>query len=639
MRYFIVIIFVLSSIVLTSFDLSKEKPYKVSDIPEELQEDAVAVVRSSEVVFEIQSNSRAQKHTSYAVTILDENGDAFANFNVWYDKFKSISNIKIIIYDKEGNIIERVKSSDIKDYSSFSNYSIYEDNRQKVYVPNIKLYPFTIEISYDQDYNGLFVYPTWQPINAYDLSVEKSSFKVICPDKFNYRTFERNLLLDPDSSTESNKNIKEWKLANHPAVDREQHSPYLFEFTPIVYTAPCDFKIDGFEGNMETWQSLGDWAFKLLEGRSEISTETRDKVLAMVKDVKSKRDRIRIIYEYVQANTRYVSIQEGIGGWQPMPAIEVDELGYGDCKALSNFTMSLLKEAGIEAFYTKVRAGNNVPDMNENFVSNQSNHIILCVPNESDTIWLECTSQISPFGYIGNFTDDRNVLILTPDGGKLVRTRKYSIGENRQICTANVNLSDNAKSNAQINCTYSGLQYDNVSSLLRMSAIDREKWLLNNVDIENFKLNSFLIEAVPGKYVVPEVATKLDIEIADYASGNGDRLFVPLNLMNETDYVPPRYRNRKRDLILRYQFTDIDSIRYTLPDGYAIESCPEGCDIKSEFGEYSCSIIVESNEVLYVRKRIMYEGKYPSSAYTEFRQFYTDISKKDGGQLVLKSKD
>lgn len=637
MKYFIIILLLVIPLTSNGSVAGKKKLYKVSDIPEKLTENAVAVIRTNEVVFEIKSKSTAQKHTSYAVTILKENGDAFANFNVWYDKFVSVSNIKITIYDEYGDVLERVKSSDIKDYSSFSGYSLYDDNRQKVYVPSIKSYPFTIEINYDQDYKGLFMYPTWQPVRGYDLSVEKSSIKVICPDQLKYRVLEQNFDFNPDSYAKSGNNIKEWRIDNYEAVEKEQHSPYLFEFTPIVYMAPCDFEIDGYEGNMETWQSLGEWAFRLLEGRGEISQETKDKVLDLVKGADDDREKAGIIYNYVQENTRYVSIQEGIGGWQPMPASEVDELGYGDCKALSNFTMSLLRAAGIKSYYTKVRAGNNEPDMIEDFVSNQSNHIILCVPLENDTIWLECTSQVSPFGYTGNFTSDRNVLILKSEGGKLVRTKKYSFRENRQIISARVDLSDIETATANINCSYSGLQYDNVSSLLRKSETDRKKWLLNNLGIENFSVVNFNIEAVPGTDVVPEIVTDLDIGISNYASGMGDRLFVSLNLMNATDYVPPRYRERKRALVLRYPFTDIDSVRYTLPDGYEIESCSEGCDIKSDFGEFSVNVSVQDNEVLYVRKRVMYEGEYPAESYEDFRQFYTDLSKHDGAKLVLKS--
>ncbi|WP_298288681.1 hypothetical protein [uncultured Lutibacter sp.] len=114
----------------------------------------------------------------------------------------------------------------------------------------------------------------------------------------------------------------------------------------------------------------------------------------------------------MQDKTRYISVQVGIGGLRPMLASDVDKLGYGDCKALTNYTKSLLDIVGVESYFTELYGGFDKIDMDFKTPSIQGNHVILNIPNEVNDIWLECTNQKVPFGYIANFTDDRDDIVV-----------------------------------------------------------------------------------------------------------------------------------------------------------------------------------------------------------------------------------
>ncbi|MEE4215768.1 MAG: DUF3857 domain-containing protein [Bacteroidales bacterium] len=622
---------------ITSFATPRKKMYPVNEIPESLKEDAVAVIREHEEIFEIESISKAYRKVKHVITILDENGDNYAVFNEWYDKFRSIEKIQILLYDKEGNLMSRVKSNEIEDYCSFSSFSLYEDNRQKLFIPNVNSYPYTISISFVNNYRGLFTYPTWQPSIGYDISVQKSSFRIITPQDFRFRYKESNLGIESELGEQGNKLNYYWEVQSLGADESEDYSPYYYRTTGVLYTAPSDFSIDGYAGNMDTWENLGLWQYSLLEGRDGLSDITKAQVKEIMDDASSKRDLVKKIYKYMQSRTRYVSIQEGIGGWQPFSSLQVDTDGYGDCKALSNYTMVLLKEAGIASFYTSVKAGRAIPDIQADFVSNQSNHVFLCVPLDSDTIWLECTSQVTPFGYIGNSTDDRHVLLVTPDGGKLVKSRTYTKNENVKTHLAIVDLNYESGSDLEIRSTYRGLRYDIVAPLLTRSVEERMKWVYNNTAIENASISDFSISRNPGSDVVPEITTTLKMDVKNYGSVTGDRWFLPMNLLTRigSESIPERNSNRRTDIMYRSSSTDIDSVYYKIPEGYVIESVPQSMETVTVFGSYSVTLDIIENQILYVRRRTMNKGCYPSSKYNDFRQFYIDMQKMDNCHVVL----
>ncbi len=220
---------------------------------------------------------------------------------------------------------------------------------------------------------------------------------------------------------------------------------------------------------------------------------------------------MKLLYNYLQNKVRYVSITEGLGGWQPIDAETVDRVSYGDCKALANYMKALLDIAGITSYYTIIRAGENAPGLRDGFPSNQFNHAIVCVPVNNDTIWLECTDQQIPFGFLGSFTDDRKALIISESGGKIVNTTAYSAGDNKQIRNITVKMNDDGSAAMSVNTSYTGIKYDERSRVLRMDDEDRKRFIYSTIKIAGGNLASFNYSQ--DKSIVPSLSEELKISI------------------------------------------------------------------------------------------------------------------------------
>ncbi len=641
------LVFLLVSIFLLfiSKNVSAGDPpkYEVSKIPVELIKGAQAVVRVDKEVIEIQDIGRAIKKTLYAVTIFNEEADKYTTMRVIYDKLTKIDHFDGRVYDQFGKVISKLKKSDIQDVLCFDGFTFISDNRMKTATLARTTYPFTVEFEYEIEDKNLLHYGSWYPQPNAKTSVESSVFEVVTPKDFpELRYHGQHLTIKAEIAEREGKKVYQWNWKNLPVrAKKEPYAPANSEKIESLSVAPATFEVEGYKGSMTSWENLGKWNILLSEGREELPAATQAKVQEMTTNIPSKLDKIKTLYEYMQSKTRYVGIQLGIGGWQPFPAAEVDSKGYGDCKALSNYMKSLLKVAGIESHYALIRAGNDGEknDFIASFPSRQFNHAILCVPLEKDTVWLECTSQSQAAGYMGNFTGDRHALLITPQGGKLVRTPTYTRNDNLLARKANIKLDLDGNATAEINTQYTGLQQDeqNMDYYTTLSKEEQKKWLYEKISVPNFEIIDF--DLTRQKNRIPIVNENIKLKINALASKSGKRLFLQPNLLSKWEKAPEDMENRKEEVeVTDYEYIDTDKIAFELPEGYFLEHKPEDVNFKSAFGEYKATVVFEGNKVIYTRQISINKGHFPKEKYKEWVAFYRNVAKADKMKIVLVNK-
>jgi len=293
---------------------------------------------------------------------------------------------------------------------------------------------------------------------------------------------------------------------------------------------------------------MGKFEYELFEGRDILPANVKQDVHQLTDKLFSQEEKVKILYNYMQQNTRYVSIQLGIGGLQPFEAKFVAEKKYGDCKALSNYMVSLLKEVGIKANCVIIKSGEEVEGRGlfEDFPVDLFDHVITCVPNLKDTLWLECTSQTVSAGYMGRFTGNRKALLISENGGYVVNTTKYTMSDNLQLRKINASIDVDGNLTAEVFTHFTGLQQDLQHDLMYYdNKEEREKYLNSELNLPTYKVEKNEYQETKAR--IPAINEYLKITSANYASITGKRLFIVPNLFNKVSKLSEDM-NRKCDI-------------------------------------------------------------------------------------------
>lgn len=610
--------------------------YPISEISDVLKKNASAVVRNESTVLEINKIDEIVYHNSSAITVINKDAVGFAIPRIYYEKGNTASNIKVTVYDEKGVKIKSYSKSDFSDVAANSQGTFYSNNRVMYLSYTPTTYPYTIEFSYDQkDPNTVFI-PDFTPYQDFNISLQKSSFKIINKSGINLRSktyespygFASVKVADEDGG-------KVYTYENVPAIDHEDMAPNPQKILPKVSFSLDQFSLVGKKGNITTWKDFGLWYYNNLLTPVSVSTPQIKSEIAALNLSGSTEEKVKKIYQYMQSKTRYVFVALGIGGWQPMLPDEVQKKGYGDCKGLTNYMKTLLDEAGIPSYYAIINSNSSPISFDADFPKMGGNHAILVIPTEKGNIWLENTSQEMAYNHLGYSTTDRNVLAVKPTGIEIMQTPVYSSEQNKEKQILNIQLNADKTINGKGKFTYTGNQYD---FNLSYSGLDQTE--KNNAVKNSFSTLSFEKVEMSGFKNNRDIAAvdfDLDFKAINYSKMVGSSFIfraVPIYL----DATYHQDENRKLPFESRFSFEDEYEIVYKLPAGYFIEEMPENGNINSDFGTYKISFEKKDDQLIVKRFLQMKKGLHPKEKYNDYIGFRKKIMNADNSKILISKK-
>jgi hypothetical protein len=610
--------------------------YQAATIPDSLKEDANMVVRYSfnEEIIKGPGKSQSKVHT--IVTVLNEKGDRAAQLGVQYDKqFNKVDDVKMLVYDASGKQIKKYSKSDMYDRSASDNETLASNSRVLLLEHTISAYPTTIEVFIEKTDNSRLDVGNWQ-IQRPEVAVQNAEYKISAVPSVGFRYLSHNTNIKPHQSKEGDYDVYSWDVHNLKATKPEEDAP-AWTIYPFISFAANSFEFDGIPGDLSTWQSYGKWYQGLNAGVNTLSLQREDEVRKMVSHLSDDKAKAKFLYEYMQKNMHYVSIQLGIGGLKPFPATFVDQKKYGDCKALSNYMVALLKAVNIPAYYAVIQGGVNERPADPSFPSDPFDHIVVCVPFKGDTTWLECTSTTAIFGKPGTFTENRNALLITEDGGKLVNTPKSTYQNNTFDSVVDVTLDEEGGAKANIKIKSTG-EYRDMNLSVSSEKLDLQKSFL--IKYLNLKQPSqFQFKDAPDKDGVKEL--NIDLEYDRYSDVmTGDKRFYRPQAMDIWRATVPVLEKRKADYYFEHPMLKTCVTNITLPAGYEAETVPANTSLKFSYGSYEVNYIYnrEKNMVVSTAKFLLTNHVIPAAKYTEMQVYLDNIVKAQNKKLVIRKK-
>jgi Domain of Unknown Function with PDB structure (DUF3857)/Transglutaminase-like superfamily len=607
--------------------------YAVSLIPKALLENAHTVVRQELYQIDIPSYDEIIITHKKVVTLLNNNSGA-GEFYQDYDDFTKIVKMEARIYDENGSEVREIKKKEIDDYSAVSGGTMYGDSRIKHINLSHPTYPYTVALEYKITISRFMYYPIWQ-IQNYGVSVQEATFVVTTNDVDNLNYQVLNMELSPTIQLQGEQTTLTWKVDNKTAIGKVAYSPSAAKTLPILLLSPKQFRLGKYEGRMDTWKDFGNFMNKLNHGRDILSQEEAKKIQALTTDAKTDREKAEILYKYLKENTRYISVQIGVGGWQTFEADYVAKNKYGDCKALTHYMKAMLTAVGVKSYPVLINRGDDDPGLiQDDFVLPSFNHVLLKLASED--YFLECTNSYEPPNYLGTGNQNRKALLITESGGELIMTPAILPQDNKEFNKATISLAENGDAHITNECRISGILQDR----LRWESFNKKQEELEKYFIENCGLPSPYIKKYSVKPLLekPEVEVNYEADVRKYAAKSGPRFFVPINPINPFTTVPDnKVRNGKIEFDQGYMLED--ELTLILPQGYEVESMPDANTLlESPYGTFKMELITEPTQLVYKRSLTMLPVSLPASAYEDFRNFRKQVAEWDGVKLVLVKK-
>jgi len=376
-----------------------------------------------------------------------------------------------------------------------------------------------------------------------------------------------------------------------------------------------------------TWDDMGRWYWGLVKDQFVPDDEVRRRAEGLTRGLKDEKAKVKAIYDYVVQNTRYVALEFGIHGYKPYRCAQIFARGFGDCKDKATLIVTMLGALGIKATPVVVRTANKGDIETSPASLAPFDHMIAYVP--SLDLYLDGTAEYTGSQELPAM--DRGSLALRVNEGQatLVHLPDPPPAESVSSHKVDASLLGDGSARLEFRADVGGVEASGwrVRFHAQTTRKQRVQQLMASI-LPGSEVTA--VDAGNLEDVEQKVTLHLRAQVPGFARAEGDVLSVPLGRREHMvrDYAP--LSERKLDVRLYAQWTQLDDWTVRLPPGAKVKRSPPAASGSSPFGSYALEVEA-SGGTLHLRTTVtLAKTRIAASEYPAFRAWCEEVDRQLG---------
>jgi uncharacterized protein DUF3857/transglutaminase superfamily protein len=613
----------------------------------EYPNDVAAVALLDEQTTTVKDNGEVETRYRAAYRILRPEGREHGVVAVYFDQEARLTWLKGWCIPGQGQEYE-VKEKDAVE-TGITLDTLYQDTRYKILKIPAAEPGNVVGYEYVKKGRHFILQDTWWFQD--EIPLRHGRYTLQLPAGWEFTSFWSNY--PAQQPREAGQHEWVWEVENVPAVVREPGMPPWHAVAGRL--AVMFFSKDPGQRSKSaaSWSDVGLWYASLTAESRQPTPEIKQKVAELTASARSQADKIRALCSFLQREVRYVEIKIGIGGFQPHPASSVFASRYGDCKDKATLLSTMLKEINIESFYVLIHTERGV--LLPKFSSPLSfNHAILAIhlpagvpteafyaaidhPKWGKLLFFDPTDPFTPLGYLPTSLQDNYGLLVTGEGGELVKLPLLPPTVNRLLRVGKLSLSPTGTLSGDVQeIRWGAPAVSSRAEFLHANSAGRRKIL------ENFLGQSLAGFVLTGGQILnlekydESLVLNYNFVAENYAKTAGNLLLVRPRVLGEKSQNLEESKPRKYSVEFPMATLETDQFEIALPPGYVVDELPSPVKVEFPFGEYRSQLEASGNTLRYQRTYEIKGVEVPAQHLDELKIFFRQISADERSTAVLR---